>query len=76
MDIDKKTVKKYLNYKGLDSGFDNLIDNVFLEVKNISNPKKICIISDVRKENGFYKINNLELLLKSQDINNLFDDCE
>ena len=30
MDIDKKTVKKYLNYKGLDSGFDNLIDDVFL----------------------------------------------
>ncbi len=76
MDIDKKTVKNYLNYKGLDSGFDNLIDDVFLEVKNISNPKKICIISDVSKENGFYKINKLNLLLKSHDINNLFDDCE
>ena len=43
MYIDKRTVKKYLNYKGLDSDFDSLIDDVFLEVKNISNPKKLCV---------------------------------
>ena len=75
MDINKNLVKKYLNYKGLDSGFESLIDDVFLEVKKISSPKKLCILSKAFKENGYYKLDKLNLTLKSQDINNLFDDC-
>ncbi len=76
MEVDKNLVKKYLNFKGIDNAFDDFIDEVFLEVKSISNPKKLCVLSDVSKENGFYKLNKLGLLLKSEDINSLFTDCE
>ena len=72
MAIDKKLVKKYLDYKGIDGDFDLYIDEVFLEVKNISNPKKICVISNCFVENGYYKLDNLGLVLKSDDINKLF----
>ena len=76
MDIDKKLVKKYLDYKGIDGDFDLYIDEVFLEVKNISNPKKICVISNCFDENGYYKLDNLGLVLKSEDINKLFINCK
>ena len=74
MDINKNLVKKYLNYKGLVSGFESLIDDVFLEVKKISNPKKLCILSKAFKEDGFYRLDKLNLTLKSQDINILKED--
>ena len=76
MAIDKKLVKKYLDYKGIDGDFDLYIDEVFLEVKNISNPKKICVISNCFVENGYYKLDNLGLVLKSDDINKLFINCK
>lgn len=76
MFIDKDLVKKYLNFKGINNAFDTYIDEVCLEVESICNPKKLCVFSDVSKENGYYKLNKLGLVLESDDINRLFKDCE
>ncbi len=76
MNIDKNLVKKYLNYKDENCDFDIVIEDVFAEMKSIATPKKNCILSDVSFENGFYKLDNLGIVLKSNDINKLFCECD
>lgn len=76
MNIDKNLVKKYLNYKCDNDEIDFVIDDIFLELKSIATPKKNCVISNVSLENGFYKLDNLNIVLQSNDINKLFCECD
>ena len=76
MKIDKSLVKKYLNYKAVDCEFDSLIDDVFSELLIFCTPKKMCVVSDCQKKDGFYYLNDLGISLISNDINNLFCECE
>lgn len=76
MELDKNLVKKYLNYKAVNLEFDSQIDNVFKELLSFCQPKKMCVLSDCHVENGFYYLDNLNITLQSNDINNLFFECE
>lgn len=75
MDIDINLVKKYLNYSQEASVFDDYILEVYKEVQEISKPKKLCDFSNISRESGYYKLDKLGIMLKSQSINDLFVDC-
>lgn len=76
MSIDKNLVKRYLNCNENDNEIDRKIEEVFAELLVISNPKKLCVLSNaIKNQNGYYFLEKLGLELKSEDINNLFCDC-
>lgn len=75
MDIDLSLVKKYLNYHNTDNIFDDYILQVYEEVAQVAKPKKLCVLSEISRDNGFYRLDKLGITLKSQSVNDLFVDC-
>ncbi len=76
MSINKDLVKKYLQLKSFNLEYDHLIDEVYAEVKAISQVKKLCVVSEAKKANGYYQLSKSGLQLLSEDINNLFIECD
>lgn len=75
-EIDVELVKKYLNYKGVNDDFLPIFEQTKQELFQIAQPKQICVVSKTHKENGYYFLSDLGFSLKSEDINNLFVDCD
>lgn len=74
--ISLETVKKYLCCKVADEKFISLYEQVKKEVVALSQPKRLCVLCNATKKNGYYFLENLNLTIESEDINKLFVSCD
>lgn len=74
--IDLNLVKKYLNCPTCDDEFLRLFECVKKEVVAVAQPKKLCVLCEASCKKGYYYLEKLNLTLKSEDINKLFDSCD
>lgn len=66
--------RRYL--KAGESISDEYLGEVAKELEEIASVQKACLISSTHKVDGYYYVDELGLLLTSQDINNMFDQVD
>ncbi|TDT61054.1 methionine synthase [Fonticella tunisiensis] len=72
MNINKNEVLRYLGYKNqpIDENLNELIDSCIDEIKEISDPRYICNIFDVKVFENEVQLSNTNLTLRGRDITN------
>jgi len=55
---------------------DDYLRDVAQELEELASVKKACLVSPAHREDGFYVVDELDLVLPSNDINALFDQVD
>ncbi len=76
LEIPIEKVQKYLGVKKLNDEFCALFESVKEEVLQVAMPKRMCVVTNVTKVDGFYYLEELDIKLVSKDVNKFFIDCD
>ncbi len=75
-EIPIERVAGYLGQKSLTAEFVSLYEQTKTEVLAEAMPKQFCVVCQAEKKEGFYHLADLDITLKSQEVNRFFNSCE